>query len=264
MLAREAAAAGHSVTTVGLPEAVGVKSTTAAEATGARIVALPLPVAEADGVIPTPLTGAPLPLSSVEHLLRRKVWGGRAGPALTSALQRSGAVLIDPNDSETYAIPNAALSAEGAIVSALARYPGSAAGANALIVGYGRIGRVLARLISRWDARVCVCARDPVARAWAQADGHQTADMDALAQKASLCDILFQTAPAPLVDKTVIAGMRPGTLVSDLTRCGVNIEAAEERGLIAWRDGGIPGKYAPEAAAKILYEELLRGDSSDS
>lgn len=260
MLARIASGARNTVYSIGLPEVPGVESLTSAPPEAADVIVLPMPVAEQDGMIPAPLVNGSLPVEQAADLLRGRVWGGTAGPALTSILARGGVQLTNPNDLELYAVPNAALSAEGAVVSALSRYPGSAYGARVLIVGYGRIARVLARLIHSWGADAMVCARDPVQRAWAQADGHQAADISALAEMAAACDILFQTAPAMLVNKDVISGMNPGTFISDLTRGGVDIEAAEARGLAAWRDSGIPGRYAPEASARLLYDVITRGD----
>ena len=261
MLARIASEFGHTVYSIGLPDVPGVKAFSSGNADTSWIKVLPMPIAEYDGMIPAPLVKGNIPVDRVADFLRGSVWGGSAGAELTSTLKRNGAKLINPNDIEAYAVPNAALSAEGAIVSALTRYPGSAYSSRVLIIGYGRIARVLARLLQSWGADVMVVARDPVARAWAQADGHHAADMDALTQMASTCDILFQTAPAMLINRNVIDSMRPGTYVSDLTRGGIDIEAAEAHGLVAWRDSGIPGKYAPEASARYLYDIILRGDS---
>jgi len=255
MLAEVAAAKGHDVQTVGLPGAPD--SVSIEDARPAHITVLPIPIAERDGKIPTPISNETLPLEQAAHLLSGTTWGGEPGAALGAVLQRGGVTMINPNDIESYAIANAHLSAEGAIVSALVRYPGTIQGARVLIVGYGRIARVLARLLDVWGANVIICARNPDARAWAQADGHLAHNMDELKRESSACDILFQTAPVMLVDSGIIGGMKRDALISDLTRGGVDIEAAESLGLTAWRDSGIPGKYAPAAAAKILYELII-------
>ncbi|MDR2657245.1 MAG: hypothetical protein LBB86_05400 [Oscillospiraceae bacterium] len=251
-LARIAADYGDNVDTIGLPGSV-------ADRAGDKqydAVLLPLPIAERGGRIPTPmLNGDPgVALDDIAQALSGTVWGGTPGTVLTSAVALRGGRLINPSNLESYAIANARLTAEGAIVSALARYSGSIQGANVLIVGYGRIARCLARMLTAWNASVTVCARHPDARAWAEAEGCRTATIGALAHEAERCAILFQTAPVMLVDSYVVAGMRPGALVSDLTREGVDFTAADERGLIAWRDSGVPGRYAPAAAGRILFD----------
>ncbi|MDR2505856.1 MAG: NAD-binding protein [Oscillospiraceae bacterium] len=221
------------------------------------IVLLPIPIAEQGGYIPCVLSSEPILLPTISGLLTGGIWGGRQGAMLSSVLLKNGLICQDPNEIETYAVANAYLSAEGAVVSALARYPDTIKGAPVLVVGYGRIGRSLVRLLAAWGADVTVAARDTVQREWAKAEGAKAVDMAELSDAAASNRIIFQTAPAMLINEVVIPSIRKGTLVSDLTRSGVDIERASANGLIAWRDSGIPGKYAPDAAAKILYDTIM-------
>jgi dipicolinate synthase subunit A len=221
------------------------------------IVLLPIPIAEQGGYIPCVLSCEPILLPTISGLLTGRIWGGRQGAMLSSFLEKDGLVCRDPNDIETYAVANAYLSAEGAIVSALARYPGAILRKPALVVGYGRIGRCLVRLLTAWGADVTVAARDAVQREWAKAEGADAVDTAKLAEAAASSDIIFQTAPALLINETVISCVKKGTLISDLTKSGVDIDFANAHGLTAWRDSGIPGKYAPDAAAEILYKTVI-------
>ncbi|GHU68673.1 dipicolinate synthase subunit A [Clostridia bacterium] len=267
-LARIAADNGDSVDIMGLPYVTGTRTVSDVEGERYDAVVLPLPIAERNGRIPTPLLtdgkdgkgGSDITPALIAPTLTGNVWGGTPDVTLTKTVGERGGRLINPNDMESYAIANAYLTAEGAIVSALARYPGALKGTDVLIVGYGRIARCLARLLTAWNANVTVCARHQDARTWAEAEGCRAVSIGALATEAERCSILFQTAPVMLVDAYVIAGMKPGALVSDLTREGVDFTAAEERGLIAWRDSGVPGRYSPEAAGGILYD-LIKKES---
>jgi len=222
-----------------------------------NVVLLPIPVAEQDGLIPCALSPEPILLPAIQGLLTGRVWGGRQGAMLQQAVRNNNAEYRDPNDIEAYAIANAYISAEGAIVSALARYPGVIKQTRVLIVGYGRIGRCLSRLLNAWGAYVIVAARNTEQREWALADGSgETVNLDSLADAADRCDILFQTAPVMLINESILRRMKRGSLISDLTRNGADIELANKMGMNAWRDSGIPGRYAPEAAAKIIYEVI--------
>jgi dipicolinate synthase subunit A len=245
---------------MGLPGVAGASVVTDADGGPYHAVALPFPVAERGGRVPAPLLKEDPGITPemIAPALSGTVWGGTPDAALSRVVSERGGRLVNPNDIEAYAIANAYLTAEGAVVSALARYPGALKGSEVLVVGYGRIARCLARLLMAWNARVTVCARHPDARAWAEAEGCRAVGIGALAAEAERCDILFQTAPAMLVDTYVIAGMKPGALVSDLTREGVDFTAADERGLVAWRDSGVPGRYAPDAAGRILYDIIKK------
>ena len=260
-LALEAARAGHKVQTIGLGECgESVISVDPQGAAPADTVVLPFPIAAQADALPAPLEHRSIPLQEVSHVIRGTVWGGRVSDALQAILVENGASYQDPNVLEPFSIANAYPSAEGAIVSAFARSGGCVAGSRCLIVGYGRIGRVLARLLVAWNAQVCVAARKCDARAWAHAEGCRAVGMDELAEAAAWADVVFQTAPVMLADAALLRQMRPGTLVSDLTRNGVDLAAAEGTGVIAWRDSGIPGRYAPETAGKILYETIVRSE----
>ncbi|MDR0397430.1 MAG: hypothetical protein LBH66_09030 [Oscillospiraceae bacterium] len=259
-LAGIAAENGDQVDVMGLPGIAGASAISAVGDEPYQAVVLPLPVAERGGRVPTPLLkdDPGLTPDMLSGALSATVWGGTPDAALIRAVSDRGGRLVNPNDLEPYAIANAYLTAEGAIVSALARYPGALQGADVLVVGYGRIARCLARLLAAWNANVTVCARRADSRAWAEADGCKAVPIGALASEAERCAILFQTAPAMLVDAYVIAGMKPGALVSDLTREGVDFAAADDRGLDAWRDSGVPGKYAPQAAGRVLYDIIKK------
>ncbi|MCD8117543.1 MAG: hypothetical protein LUE21_10625 [Oscillospiraceae bacterium] len=62
---------------------------------------------------------------------------------------------------EIYMIENAALTAEGALELLMRRSSRALMGAEALVAGYGRIGRFLAGMLSSLGVRVTVAARKP-------------------------------------------------------------------------------------------------------
>ena len=70
---------------------------------------------------------------------------------------------------EEYRIANARLTAEGAI--ALLRPETGLSGAHVLLLGYGRIARLLARELQKAGALVTAAARSAEQRAWAEAEG---------------------------------------------------------------------------------------------
>ena len=147
---------------------------------------------------------------------------------------------------EIYALENAALTAEGAAELLMRRLPGALARTPILIAGYGRIGSRLAALLDGLGARITVAARNPVQRAAARSRGHNSVDITHIVPA---FEALINTVPAP-----VLEGDYGGALCLDL--------ASAPGG---WKDDtpvlkapGLPGLYAPKAAAGIMADAIYR------
>lgn len=147
-------------------------------------------------------------------------------------------------ENEVYAIRNADLTAEGALALLLRRSGQPLRDMELLLVGYGRIGRLLARRLAALGVRVTVAARDPRQRAYAQCEGCHAVD---ITQIRPTYDAVINTVPAPL-----LSGGFGGAFCLDL--------AAAPGG---WADDtpvlrapGLPGLHAPAAAAVILRDAI--------
>lgn len=145
-----------------------------------------------------------------------------------------------------YTVENAALTAEGAAEMLMRRSDRAVAGMEVLVAGYGRIGRFLADTLSALGAKVTVAARSPLARAAARGKGYGSVDITNIN---ATYDAVLNTIPAP-----VLQGDYGGALCIDL--------ASAPGG---WLDNtpvlkapGLPGLYAPKAAADVMAEAVYR------
>lgn len=68
--------------------------------------------------------------------------------------------------------------------------------ANVLILGYGRLGKVLANRFAALGARVAVAARKCSDLAWAEAFGYESVPMGELAGRLCRSDLVINTAPS--------------------------------------------------------------------
>jgi len=168
---------------------------------------------------------------------------GDSGHIIAPPAERRG---IAYYDDPVYLLRNAALTAEAAAELLMRRSSRAVAGMDALVAGYGRIGRLLADTLSALGVRVTVAARRPEDRAIAAIKGHNAVDIHHIS---GIYDAVLNTVPAP-----VLAGDYGGALCIDL--------ASAPGG---WADGtpvikapGLPGLYAPKAAADILAEAVYR------
>lgn len=157
---------------------------------------------------------------------------------------------------EEYQIAIARLTAEGAI--ALLRPETGLSGAHILLLGYGRIARLLARELQKAGALVTAAARSGEQRAWAEAEGIEALPLDALSGVLDRFDVIIGTIPAPVLTEPLLALVRKDALLLELASApgGIDAAAAHERGLRYIRAPGLPAKYAPERAAVILRDAV--------
>ena len=157
---------------------------------------------------------------------------------------------------EEYQIAIARLTAEGAI--ALLRPETGLSGAHILLLGYGRIARLLARELQKAGALVTAAARSGEQRAWAEAEGIEALPLDALSGALARFDVIIGTIPAPVLTEPLLALVRKDALLLELASApgGIDAAAAHERGLRYIRAPGLPAKYAPERAAVILRDAV--------
>ena len=167
-------------------------------------------------------------------------------------------------DEESFSVLNAVPTAEGALLRGMERTTITLHGAKVLILGYGRIGRVLSKMLQGIGSLVTVEARSNEDLAWIKANGYQSIGLDEVDTVLGEQDLIFNTIPAMILDRSRLAKVRSDCIIIDLASHpgGVDFQAATEFGLSASLDLGLPGIVAPKTAAQIIcqvtYEILKR------
>ena len=156
---------------------------------------------------------------------------------------------------------NAMLTAEGALFAAMRASRRSLRALNCLVIGWGRIGGGLTELLVGLGVRVTVCSRSEAHRNRAIQRGADAVPPEALPGVLPKCDLVFSTPPAPVLDRALLERLPKEAMVIDLASppYGVDLHAAWQLGLRAWREPGVPGRYCPESAAEALLRAMERG-----
>lgn len=160
-------------------------------------------------------------------------------------------------EDEAFLQENARLTAEGAVYKAMCARKGALCRRRCLVIGYGRIGKYLTGMLRGMGCPATVCARREEARSMA---GENSVDVHQLPMCIGEMDVVFNTVPATVMDEQVLAHVKKETLLMELASApyGLDMAAAEKLGLWVQIEGGLPGRYCPEDAAKIWLEYIER------
>lgn len=160
-------------------------------------------------------------------------------------------------EDDVYTEENAVLSAEGAVYAVMRSWDFSLLGARCTVIGYGRIGKALTDKLRKLGAQVTVAARRLESRA---AAGESSVPIEQIPSILPHTDILLNTVPSPIIENQWLNKLPKHALLIELASppYGMDLAAAREMGLRAWGEWGIPGRYCPGSAARLLVDYLER------
>lgn len=188
----------------------------------------------------------------VEQLLRElppdvTVWGGNLSHSALAGY-RTVDLLKDPD----YLAQNAYITAECVLDVTLPRFSGLLRGCPVLIIGWGRIGKCLARLLRALDADVTVAARKETDRAILTALGYRTVATARLTDLLPQYRLIYNTAPEPVLSREQTVLCSPDCLKVELA----SKPGMEGEDIFVAR--GLPGVHRPEASGQLIARTMIR------
>ena len=220
-------------------------------------VILPLPVSK-DGVyLHTPLWDKKISLQEILSGVRQDalIFGGMIRQEVL--LEREG--VHDYAKNEEFLIKNAQITAEGAFNIVFSETPFSVFGSKLLITGYGRIGKILAKMAKTFGADTYVAARSVGDLSWIELSGCHPVRYEQLGDLLPHMEIILNTVPSPVFQKSKIEKIHPDCLFVDLASVpgGIDWDSAKEAGLKTIWALSLPGKVAPYSSGKIISDTVL-------
>ncbi|MBQ5754123.1 MAG: dipicolinic acid synthetase, partial [Oscillospiraceae bacterium] len=164
----------------------------------------------------------PLPLdkerAGLAQLLRAARPGavalaGRVPPEAKKEAEEAGVPLLDYFEREDLALLNAVPTAEGCIRLLMENRTRTLWGSRVLILGYGRIGSVLARRLKGLEARPTAAMRSAAQQARALSDGCEAIRLEDLEDRISGFDTVVNTIPAPVLGRELLEKLPPESLL---------------------------------------------------
>lgn len=209
----------------------------------ADAVILPLPYTSGGGLLNAPYSEKHILLDDIFRLSERAT--AVCGGMLPEEDERYHDYYDEP-----MMLRNADVTAEAALLLAGESIGGCLNGSRMVIVGYGRIGKRLAAKARALGCHVTVAARKESDHALIWMCGHEAVGFPALPEALSCADIVCNTVPAEIFSEKMLSALPDTVPLIDL--------ANSIAGTRVIRASGLPGRYAPEAAGRILADSVRR------
>ena len=190
------------------------------------------------------------------------VYGGRFSPAMLEYANKRGIRLVDYMKMETVQLRNALPTAEGALYLAMQQMERTLDTARVAVLGYGRIGSLLAQKLQLLGAKVTVAVRKARDAAHLENQHMEVLMMRFETEGNSLCrlregyDVIFNTVPYRILTQEVLEGMPAGTLLIELASAPGGWDPSDRIPCRTCYAPGLPGQYAPRTAGEILADCL--------
>lgn len=162
----------------------------------------------------------------------------------------AGYKCVDLLQDEDFAAKNAVITAYCAVKIGMEQTDRMIQNIPVLIIGWGRIGKCLVRLLKNMDADVTVCCRKSADRGILRALGINAAAPDELPDLLPQFALIYNTAPAAVISESLSA------------KCaGIKIDLASKPGILG-KDvivaRGLPGRMAPGNTAELIAASVVK------
>lgn len=253
----------YNVTTYGMEKATEVqnKANSINECIqGADIVIGPLPLSSNGESINTPFSNNKISIDElIDNLDGKTFIAGAIKPEIYEKLGNRNITILDILKREELAVLNAISTAEGAIEIAIHETPKNLHGNNVLVLGFGRVGKILAKMLDGIGAHVACEARKTTDLAWIKAYGYEPINLIELKENLSRFDIIINTIPYVLLNKEMLQEVKKDAFIIDLASHpgGVDKQAVKELGIQFNWALSLPGKVSPITSAEFMKETLI-------
>ena len=167
---------------------------------------------------------------------------------------------VDLLDDAAFIQYNAIPTAEGVIKIAIEETNFTLNGATVVIVGFGRIGSITAKLFAAMGSHVTVVTPDPLTFSQSVSHGFRTVRYEYLIDELLTADILVSTPPGEIITSKHLLYLDDSALIIDISSVpyGVTQDAIKYGIKTIWARA-LPGIVAPYTGAIYIRDALYEG-----
>ncbi|MBE7047484.1 MAG: dipicolinate synthase subunit DpsA [Ruminococcaceae bacterium] len=209
----------------------------------------------------TPLCCEKIYFYSLFDLMKRnKIFlGAKMDDKLLHMAEVYDVQVVDYFKREELMVLNAIPTVEGALEIAMRETECTIHSSNCLVLGYGRIGKLLAKSLKSLGANVYVEARSKSDLSWIKAMGYKGINIRNVDYGIGHYDLIFNTVPHTILKSPSYSRIKPDCVLIELASSpgGFDIGEAEKHSVRVISAPGLPGKCAPGSAAVYLKDTVV-------
>lgn len=225
------------------------------------VIVLPLPFTKDRLTLNTPLFDDKVLISDILALLshKKKIFGGQLPKSFCEELESRNCPYCDYFLLDELAIYNAVPTAEGVVQVLIEELPITIHGMKCAVLGYGRVGKVIAKTLYSLGADVTVFARKQSVFAEISASSMKYKHFDALTTDFNDFDAMINTVPVRVLGGSQLSMLNPDCVLVEVASApfGIDFQSAKERAFKVVKAGSLPGKVAPKTAGEIIGRSIL-------
>ena len=200
----------------------------------ANIIVGPVPFSSNGEFINTPFSEEKIKIEDILKSNKKKIFiAGSINNKLNDVLQEKYLDVVDVMKREELAILNTIATAEGTIKVAIENTDKILQGSKVLILGFGRVAKILASKFSNLSAIVTCSARKISDLAWIEAYGYNSLNINDMLYDLKDFDIIINTVPHSIINEKELKHMDPNVLLIDLASSpgGIDSKVAQNMGI---------------------------------
>lgn len=218
-----------------------------------------IPFSRDSNIVNAPFEDETIIVEDLISEIRDKTFiAGSIKPHVKEKLEENNNVVIDLMDDEYLTILNTIATAEGAIKEIIQDTDSLIFKSDILILGFGRVAKTLALKLKMLDSNITCCARKESDLAWIETYGYSKLKFDELEKEIQKFDVVVNTIPTQILDSLRLSKLKKDAYILDLASFpgGADIQFIEKNKIKYNLALGLPGKVAPLASAKYIYEVI--------
>jgi len=166
--------------------------------------------------------------------------------------------ILDILKHEQMSLLNAIPTAEGVIKIIIEETDITISGSNVMVIGYGRIGKILCKMLNGMGANVSVVVNTYISKAEAEGLGQKVIMYDDINSYLPDMNTIVNTVPSTVIDKNNFIYIQETSLVVDIASppFGVNYGDSKNYSIKVLWARSLPGKVAAKSAAMYIRDTI--------
>lgn len=224
-----------------------------------QVIIAPVPFSGNSESINTPFSDEKIMIEELLKNNKGKIFiSGSIKDDIKKKLDENYMQVVDIMKRDDLAILNTIATAEGTIEVAIKNTDKILQGSRVLVLGFGRVGKIVANKFSKLSAIVTCAARKVSDLAWIKAYGYNSLNINDMLYDLNEFDIIINTVPQTIIKERELKHMDSEVLLIDLasTPGGIDGKMATSMGLKFIWALALPGRIAPSSSAKFIKDTV--------